>query len=224
MIRPVAHRLTKRITELGGKAENGLPLFRVMRGCDRFTWIGGEWKHYDTSGNETGSHVGLESVLKHPEAKDRYIFEVLCPPENYGTPEKWKEAFTQCINGQFLEVLGPFPREGEYELVRVIKTPKTGAFVPLTEAICDALVATAKLNRELPARIRVEAARDRRAKEEKDKDQRMIDKLDSMAPAFEGKTFVNGARGYVRHRAIELKAASTANLTLPTSKEISQYG
>jgi hypothetical protein len=202
VIRPVPHRLTKRITEIGGKADNGLPLFRVMRGCDRFTLIGGEWKHHDASGNITGSHVGLERVLKHPEAKDRYIFEVWCPPENYGTPEKWKEAFTELINGQFIDTLGPFPREGEYELVRVIKTPQKGAFVPLTEAICDALVTTAKLNRELPARIRVEAARDRREKEEKAKDQRLIDKIESMAPAFEGKTFV----------------------TVPTGKEIAQYG
>jgi hypothetical protein len=202
MIKPVSHRLQKRITDIGGLAENGQPLFRVMRGCDRFTLIGGEWKKYDKSGNYTGSHVGLERVLKHPEAKERYIFELWCPPENYGTPEEWKERFTECINGQFIEVLGPFPREGEYELVRVLKTPEKGAFVPLTEAICDALVATAKLNRELPARIKVAAAQDRREKEEKAKDQRLIDKLDNMAPAFEGKSFV----------------------TIPTPKEVRNYG
>lgn len=173
-----------------------------MRGCDRMTHIGGEWKHFDSSGNETGSHIGIERVPKYPDAKERYIFEMWCPPENYGSERQWKESFTQLINGQFIETLGPFPREGEYELVKVIETPTKRAFVPLTEAICDALVATAKLNKELPLRIRQEAARDRREREEKEKDARLIDKLNNMAPAFEGKTFV----------------------TVPSAKEISQYG
>jgi hypothetical protein len=201
VIKPVSHRLQKRVTEIGGLAENGQPLFRVMRGCDRFTLMGGEWKHYDHSGNQTGSHVGLERVIKHPEAKDRYIFEMWCPPENYGNPETWQRDFTQCIEGQFIETLGPFPREGEYELVRVLKTPTGGHFVPLTEAICDALVATAKLNRELPARIKMEAAKDRREKEEKAKEERLIERINEMEPAFEGKTFV----------------------TAPTPKEIAKY-
>jgi hypothetical protein len=202
MIRPVPHRLSKRVTEIGGLAENGQPLYRVMRGCERFTHIGGEWKHYDASGNETGSHIGLERVLKYPEAKDRYIFEMWCPPENYGDEHKWKESFTQLINGQFVDTMGPFPRAGEYELVKVIETPSKRAFVPLTETICDALVSTAKLNRDLPARIRQEAARDRREREEKEKEIRMIDKINDMGLAFEGKTFV----------------------TVPSAKEISQYG
>ena len=202
MIKPVPNRLTRRVTEIGGKAENGLPLFRVLRGCDRFTWIGGEWKHHDSSGNVTGSHVGLERVLKYPEAKDRYIFELWCPPENYGDEKKWKEQFTECINGEFIEVLGPFPREGEYELIRVLETPGKKSFVPLTEAICDAVVATAKLNKELPAKIKIEAAKARREAEEKAKDQRLIDKINDMRPAFEGKTYV----------------------VVPSAKELAQYG
>lgn len=172
-----------------------------MRSCDRFTHIGGEWKHFDDSGNITGSHVGLERVLKYPEAKDRYIFEMWCPPENYGDERTWKEAFTQLINGQFIETLGPFPRGGEYELVKVLETPNKKVFVPLTEAICDAIVYTAKMNKELPSRIKQEYARDRRAKEEAEKEQRMIDRIDNMGLAFEGKTFV----------------------TVPSSSEISKY-
>lgn len=193
--------MDKRVTGIGGLAENGCPLFRVMRGCDRFAHIGGEWKHFDANSNITGSHVGLERVLKYPDAKDRYIFEMWCPPENYGDERKWKESFTHLINGQFVETMGPFPREGEYELVKVVETPTKRAFVPLTEAICDALVATAKLNKELPLRIRQEAARDRREREDKEKEIRMIDKINDMGLAFDGKTFV----------------------TVPSSMEISKY-
>lgn len=174
MIPPVSKRLEKRITETGGKAENGLPLFRVMRGSDRFTFIGGEWKHFDASGNETGSHVGVERVLKYPEAEHRYIFEMLLFPEY--TEAEWEMLFTHGIGGQRVETLGPYPRNGEYELVRVIErvtVDRAGnatkrEFVTLTESLCDALVLTAKMNRELTGKHKQEAARGRREKAQKE--------------------------------------------------------
>lgn len=190
MIKPVPVRLQKRITEIGGSAPNGLPLFRVVRGCDRLTWIGGRWNHYDNSGNVTGSHVGMERVLKYPEAKERYVFELLCPPENYGDEKIWKETFTQCIDGQFLETLGPFPREGEYELVKVLETPVKKEFVPLTESICNVLVEVAKLNMELPAKIKLEAARRRREAEEQARVAKQADMINEMERAFDGKSHV----------------------------------
>lgn len=175
-------RLQQRITDVGGKADNGLPLFRVMRGCDRMTWIGGKWEHFDNSGNITGSHIGVEHVHKHPEAKDRYIFEMLMMPEY--TREEWRAIFTQNIEGQFIESLGPYPENGEYELFKVIEKvfvdQKTGKilrteFVPLTESLCDALVVTAKLNKDLPAKHKILAARERREREEKAIEQRQSD-------------------------------------------------
>lgn len=168
-------------------AENGLPLFRVMRGCDRFTWIGGRWTHHDASGNETGSHIGVERVLKHPETKDRYIFEMLLMPEY--TREEWEILFTQWLDGQKVETLGPYPENGEYELIRVIEKvhvdQKSGKilrteFIPLTESLCDALVLTAKMNRELPAKHKVLAAQERREREEKAKEQRQIDIINDL--------------------------------------------
>ena len=182
MIRPVPVKLQKRITEMGGKADNGLPLFRIVRGHDRLTHIGGKWNDFDHSGNLIRSVVEVRQVLKYPEAADRYIFEALCPPENYGTEQDWQQ-FTEWIDGKRIETLGPFPRQGEYELVKVLETPTTKQFVPLTETICDALVNTARLNKELPARIKYEAAQERRKKEEAQKEQNLIDRIDEMAPA-----------------------------------------
>src|SRR5258705_2800708 len=181
MIRPVPFRLQKRITEIGGLAPNGKSLFRVIRGCDRMTWIGGKWKKYDEHGNEIGEWVGMQEVPKYPSATERYVFELLCPAENYGTPEEWRENFTQWIDGQSIDTLGPFPRSGEYELVRVLETPTTKSFVPLTEAICDAVVAVAKLKRELPERIKREAAKERRDKEEAARQQRLVDRINDMS-------------------------------------------
>jgi hypothetical protein len=210
MIKPVSVRLQKRITETGGLAPNGQPLFRVMRGADRFTWIGGKWTHYDANGNACGSHIGVERVLKYPEAKDRYIFEMWMAPEI--TEEEWNRQFTEWIDGQKVQTLGPYPENGEYELIRVIERvhvdQKTGnvlrkEFVPLTETLCDALVQTAKLNRELPARHRVLAAQERREREEKAKEERQIQMIEDMQrPEW----------------------ARNPHVIIPDMKEIAQYG
>src|SRR5258708_24853633 len=121
-----------------------------MRGCDRFTFIGGKWLHHDVHNNETGSHIGVERVLKYPGTEDRYIFEMWMSPEY--SPREWEALFTQWIDGERVDTLGPYPENGEYELVRVLEKvhidKQTGAvlrkeFVPLTESLCDALVLTA---------------------------------------------------------------------------------
>ena len=203
MINPVPERLQKRIEKIGGLADNGKPLFRVMRGSDRFTFIGGRWSKFDESGNRTGEWIGVQQVLKYPEAENRYVFEILCPPENYGTPEEWDAQFTQYIDGQKVETLGPFPRTGEYELVRVLETPTKRAFVPLTEAICDAIVTTAKLNKELPARIRVEAGQKRREHEEIARQQRMVDMINDMSVS---------------------KTMRNPHVIIPDMKEVASYG
>lgn len=204
MIKPVSVRLQNRVTEMGGLAPNGSPQFRVMRGCDRFTWIGGRWKHFDANGNEIGSHIGVERVLKHPEAEDRYIFEVWLSPEM--TEAEWKLQFTEWIDGQRIETLGPYPANGEYELVRVIETPKNKLFVPLTESICDALVQVAKLNRELPARHRMLAAKERREKEEKAGIQKRADMIEEMG------------------RAEWARNPHVSGIAIPTDKERRLYG
>lgn len=175
---------------MGGLAPDGVsPLFRVIRGCDRFTWIGGKWNHFDASNNITGYHIGLERVLKHPELADRYLLEMWLAPEM--TEREWKENFTKCIDGIFFEELGPYPGSGEYERLKTVETPVTKKFVPLTEAICDALVNTAKLNRDVPAKHKVLAAQERRAKEEAAAKQKRIDMIENMGrPKFTQNPFI----------------------------------
>lgn len=185
MIPPVSVELVRRVTELGGKASNGLPLFRILRGCDRFTHIGGRWNKFDDSGNKTGEYIGIQSVLKYPEAKERYLLEVLCPAENYGSEFTWEVMFTEYIDGIKVETMGPFPREGEYELVRVIEREYKDSkgvtwkkeFVPLTSTICDAVVQTAIANKDLPERIRKEAKRKMWEDQQKEDAQKQEDKF-----------------------------------------------
>lgn len=190
MISPVPRHLEKRITKLGGRAENGWPLFRIVRGCDRMQIMGGE------------------KVIKYPSTEDRYVFEMLMFCEM--SPDEWAEKFTIYVDGKRTEILGPYPENGEYELVKVIEKVRVDQrtkkviskeFAPLTATLCDALVETAILNRNLTAKHRQEAAQERRAKEEAEKEQRMIDRIDDMGLAFGGKTFV----------------------TVPSSAEIAKY-
>lgn len=180
MIKPVPIRLQKRIAEIGGLNPHGQPLFRVVRGGDRLTWIGGAWRDYDKHGNFLREVVEMREVPKYPEALERYVFEAWMPPENYGTELEWRENYTKIIAAQFVEELGPYPRHGEYEMVKVLETPKTKAFVPLTEAICDALVTTAVANRNLSINVKYEFIKRRNEATEKAKEQRLIDRIEDM--------------------------------------------
>lgn len=190
MIPPVPEHLRKRITRRGGKNADGLPLFRVERGCDLEAIIAGE-KHI--------KYIGTER---------RYVLEMWMPCEM--SQSDWEKNFTYYVDGKRLEMNGPYPNNGTYELVRVIekvhvdrKTKKViyAEFAPLTSTLCDALVDVAIQNRDLPAQYKIKAAQERRAKEEKEKDQRLIDQINDMGLAFEGKTFV----------------------TVPSSAEIAKY-
>lgn len=181
MLKPVPVRLQKRISEIGGLNPHGQPLFRVVRGSDRMTWIGGAWRDHDSNGNFLREVVETRQVPKYPDALERYVFEGWMPPENYGTEQEWKENFTKIIAGQFVEELGEYPRHGEYELIKVIETPKAKAFVPLTEAICDALVTTAKANRELSVNVKMEFIRRRNEREAEAKETRLIDAIEGMS-------------------------------------------
>lgn len=152
--------------------------------------------------------MGGEKIIKYPHTEDRYVFEMLMFCEL--SPEQWRDQFTVYLDGKKTEILGPYPENGEYELVKVIEKVRVHArtkqviskeFAPLTATLCDALVETAILNRNLTAKHKHEAAQERRAKEEAEKEQRLIDKIDEMGLAFGGKTFV----------------------TVPSSSEISKY-
>lgn len=184
----VPKELQDKITRIGGRIADGRPKFRMVWGADRLTIIGGRWNKYDDHGNKTGEYIGTKKVPKHPEAVDRWILEVWCPPENYGKEWEWREMFTENIDGQFVETMGPYPRNGEYEVVKVLEREYRDAkgvvwkkeFVPLTPTICDAIITVVKANLDLPDQIRKEAFRAQFEKSEKERDQKLADKIVSI--------------------------------------------
>src|SRR5262245_46766641 len=167
MIPEVPEKLQYRIAKLGGRTDDGQPLFRVMRSCDRMAWVGGPWKKHDASGNITGECIEVKLVPAYAHVTDRYVFEAWFPPEWYGTPESWERDTHLMFNGIKVETQGPYPRHGDYELVKVLETPERKLFVPLTEAICVALVETAVRNKGLSVKARIAVAQENREREER---------------------------------------------------------
>ncbi len=209
---PVPDRLRKRITELGGLTPDGTkPLFRVVRGSDEFIWIGGRIKKFDEHGNQTGEEIGTEKRPKYPNALNRYVLEMWRPPEYFGTPESWEEMFTEWIDGHRVETMGPFPANGDYDCLLVIERvhmDKKGnvtkrEFAPLTDTLCEALVQVAKLNRELPEQIKRTAISERHEREEKAKEERLIERIEDLGRA---------------------EFATKPNIIVPDMKEVLEYG
>lgn len=169
---------------------NGKPLFRVIWGADRFTVVGGTWKKYDENDNYMGEVVEERFVTKYPQFEERWIMEMWCPPENYGNPDDWETATCAWIDGKKIHMLGPFPREGEYELLKVLETPehknkaKSRQYVPLTSTVVDAMIAVAKMNQHLPKTIRMEYVKDQREKKLKREEEHRSEILAKYRPAF----------------------------------------
>lgn len=175
--------LVKRMTDHGGLAPGGLPNFRIVWGAERLCVLGGKWHDYDkNTGMLIREVVEYRNIPKYPLSLDRWILEMWLPPEHFGSPESWAQTTYEFVDGQMMECLGPYPAAGEYELVKVIETPK-GHFVPLTATICDVLIATAKRNQQIPARARVEANRAKFKYEEEQKDERMRLKIKELGQA-----------------------------------------
>lgn len=213
----------ERLTERGGLNPNGEPMFRVLRGCDRFTMIGGPWVKFDDNGNEIGIQVEMRRVLKYPGTENRYIFEQWVPAENYGTPAQWEQKHTKVYNGHRIEELGQYPANGDYELLsrhgvlEYITLNKNNEivsreFAPLTDTVCDAVIATAVLNLHLPTAIKVEHARRQREVEENGRIERQMAMIENMERP-----------GWAQRPHIAWNSKAAADIQLPTREEISKY-
>ena len=170
--------LADKLAELGGKNPLGQPNFRVIWGGNRLAWHGGLFHERDDHGNLLRVQVTHKLTPKYPEAVNRWICEMWMPPEVFGTPESWELETVEWKEGQRIETLGPFPRQGDYELVFVLQTPLTGrcarkkfcecgqclAYVPLTETAAVSVLQMVNLSRLASPALRIAA---RHAEEER---------------------------------------------------------
>lgn len=190
--------LVKRVTDYGGLAPGGTPNFRIIWSQDRTCLVGGEWTDRDNSGNVIRRVVEMRRVPKYPQVLNRWLFEMWAAPEEFGSPEEWYRNTTQWVGGHPVPVLGPYPSEGEYELVKVLETPRRvvngqivgGEFVPLTATICDAIIASAQASRHVPRARKLESLAEIRQREQERQENNWKDRLKELATAFDGNPHV----------------------------------
>ena len=189
-----------RVARAGGMNLYGEPNFRVVWGWSRLTWIGGKWADRDSSGNVIRERIELRREPKYIP-HDRWHIERWLPPEAYGTRDQWRAQTIESEDGILIPALGPYPSRGDYEHCFTVQGAR-GEALPLTAAVCDAVVRAIEWTRQQPPRT-LRRALDRR----EDRGQRAWhahadDVLDDSGRAFHGMPFV-GFTGAGNHVAAE---------------------
>jgi hypothetical protein len=128
-----------RLLKVGGKNRYGEPNYRVVWSNSRLETIGGEWDDYSEGGIWLRTVIETRRAPKYWTHPERWIVERWLPPEEYGSPESWRQQTTEFIRGRAVEQLGPYPERGDYELAFVLEDEKTD-LVPLTEAIVEGVM------------------------------------------------------------------------------------
>lgn len=151
MNRPCPPEITARLRTIGGSNPYGETLFRVVWGLDRIVKIFGVWEDWQETkigegGNDKtirlkSSVTELRDVPKY-EPRDCWHLERWCPPEDYGSPEKWYEMGKEVVDGATLDTAGPFPSQGDYELCFSLTDSglATGRPIPLISEVVEGLV------------------------------------------------------------------------------------
>jgi hypothetical protein len=183
----------ERLARAGGLNLYGRPVFRVVWGWSRPTWIGGKWTDRDEHGNVIREVTEMREVPKYLPF-DRWHLERWLPAELYGGPQQWYENTIERADGLAIPALGPYPHEGEYELCVTLEGPR-GEFVPLEVSAVEWLVRAIQYSRGLPAGLRRGAIAGREEKKDRDFEKYAYDVLDDAAPALHGVPFVTVPEG-----------------------------
>jgi hypothetical protein len=196
--------LQDRIARAGGRNLYDEPNFRIVWGWSRLDWI---WSR------KAG---GYERRPKYPNKKNRWLLEQWKPALAYGTKESWIRQTRAWIYGLPIEVNGPYPSRGDYELVHVIETDHCEgcqslvgapggdgqcqcggmAFVALTLIVCDNLIDLVARSREMHAATRRNRKLDSADREERDYDVFADDVIRDAQPILDGQPYVTVPRNY----------------------------
>lgn len=113
-------------TEFGGRNPFGQPNYRLVWGHQRGHWIGDSYH--------------LKYVDRHRH-RERWHLEKWVPAESFGTPEQWYSSAMVDFGGRLVNVLGPYPTQGDYVRVVVFENYFTGEYVrPIESLVVEAIV------------------------------------------------------------------------------------
>jgi hypothetical protein len=171
-MRRVPRAFAKRITRVGGRNRYDEPMYRVVWGQDRMTWVGMQWEP------KYGDHL--------------WHLEKWVDSDFYGDRETWERTAVQTTYDGRMDILGPFPYRGDYEEV------SSFAPVELSQTYADFLVGVIETSRHYGSSQRREALEKREAKKQSSWDRYADDVLDDAFPAFHGVPHVSQAKGVSR--------------------------
>ena len=193
----------------GGSNPYGEPMFRCVWGWDRIVPITGEWQEFEqfvatltdkvTGYSESRLCTRLVRSVIETRQVPKYLpancwhLEMWRPPEEYGSPEEWKELGEEAIAGMTVDTSGPFPFRGEYELCYPLTSDGTsqGTPIPLVADVVAEIVRMILVGRErFNLQQRTAAIEQREARKEEGLARRTRDMLKDGLRPFAGETFV----------------------------------
>lgn len=182
----------ERLRSAGGVNRYGEPMYRVVWGWNRLSWMGGKWEDRDEAGTLIREVVQLREEPKYFWGLNRWHVEKWVPPELYGSPRAWLARTLQREDGISIPALGPYPERGEYEHSFTIEGPR-GEFVQLTPAIVEAVVRRVEFSRTFSMAER--RAHDNKGHDKADRDYKewAFDVLTDGERAFGGRPTVSVA-------------------------------
>lgn len=128
---PPAH-IQKVLRTTGGLTRTGVPKYRLVCAPYRLAPAGGRWVDWDeqltVSERKEGERAPLRVTCevrmspRYPTNQTGWVLEKWCPPEDYGTPEKW---YSPQVTGgtmlwlpedmKYMPALGEYPSAGDFE-------------------------------------------------------------------------------------------------------------
>lgn len=193
-----------RLISVGGLNRLGKPMFRVVWGYNRIIKIHGEWQEFEQgtivlpAGRGTTPYTKLKSSKIETREMPKYLpptrwfLEKWCPPEDYGTPETWRKAGEEVIGGLTVDTAGPYPSEGDYELVFCLSSNllSSGDFIPLEATVVEWIIQLLLRSKDLRLQQRKAAIEQRQLKKDNDFTNTAFDIMKNRLRPFAGEKFV----------------------------------
>lgn len=157
----------------------GDPLYRLIWGWNRLTWVGGKWTDRDPNTKALIREViELRQVPRYSHlGVNKWYVERYYPPEHFGNRRAWEAQTLERPDGISIPSLGPYPSRGDYDHFYTMEGPD-GKFRQLTRGrvewiasiIEDSEIAHRKKEfdrRELEADLTASQLHEKRHEEEK---------------------------------------------------------
>lgn len=193
---PSPWRFNKLLRNDGGENIYRQPIFRVVWGSDRLELL------YSM---RTRSYQEKVKYFRQP---NRWVVEMW--QQCLMSRDEWDKSATEWLDGRAVNMLGPYPHQGDYEILFPIETQHGadcdvpilvkggdgecicggGKYLGLTEFICGQVVNIVKATRAVSVGDRRNALLERESKKEDDWDKAATDAINDAGRPFGGSYFV----------------------------------